>query len=238
MRNALAIFRRELAGLFGSAHAAVVLVLFVLLVALFSLVFDDVLAGSVATMQGPFFWISATFLFLVPAVTMRLIAEERRSGSIEILATLPVTAGEIVLGKWLAAVALVAVALMLTFTWPLAIAAHGELDWGPVLGGYVGLLLLGSAFAAVGTATSALTDNQILAFLGALAISVVPFVTGSFLPVVPGDLVPLVQYLTFDYHFSNLARGVLDTRSLVFFAGVVLVGLRVATLALQVRRLA
>ncbi len=238
MHTVSAIFNREIRGTFGSASAYVVLGVFMGLLSVVTLFFDDVLQDEVASMQATFEWIGLCFLFLVPAVTMRTLAEERRSGSLEILSTLPVTPAQIVLGKWLAATFLIATALALTITWPLAISQYGQLDWGPVLGGYLGLLLMGGAFAAIGTAASALTDSQIFAFLGAFVVCLVPFMTGTFLASVPGDLVPLVQYLTFDYHFANLARGVIDSRSLVFYGGVIAVGLRVAVLALEQRRLA
>lgn len=213
-----------------SAFAAVLAVL--------ALWFDDVLAGRVASMRRPFFWISTAFLFFVPAITMRLLAEERRSGTLHLLSTLPLRPAEIVVGKWLAAVVMVAVALGLTLGYPVALAMLGPLDPGPVIGGYLGLLLLGAALAAVGVATSAATDNQVIAFLLALALSVGPWLVGQALPLVPAGWVPLVQLFTFEYHFANLARGVLDTRSLVFFGGVIAVGLRAAVLTLEHRRLA
>src|SRR5687767_14620075 len=104
LHNVLAIFRRELWGFFGHPIAYIVLTLFLLLLSAFTLWFEDVFAAGVASMRGPFFWTAACFLFLIPAVTMRLLAEERRTGSLEILGTLPLTSGEIVTGKWLAAV--------------------------------------------------------------------------------------------------------------------------------------
>jgi ABC-2 type transport system permease protein len=237
VRNAWVVLRRELLGLFGHPLAYVALIAFAGLVALLSLWFDDVLRGGVATMNRPFFWISACFLFFVPAITMRLIAEERRSGSLHLLATLPLRPVDIVLGKWLAAVVTIAVALAMTVGYPLALARLGPLDWGPVVGGYLGLLLMGGAFAAVGVATSAVTESQVIAFLLAAVVCAVPWVVGSALPLVPAAWVPVVQTFTFEYHFSNLARGVVDTRSLVFFGGVIAVGLRSAVLVLEHRRL-
>lgn len=237
MANALAICRRELGGYFGHPLAYIVLTLFLGMLAVLTLWFDDVLAGGVATMRRPFFWIAACFLFLVPAVSMRLVAEERRSGSIEMLGTLPLTPAEIIVGKWLAAAILVAVGLSLTLSWPLAMASLGELDWGPVIGGYLGLWLLGAAFTAIGLFASSLTENQVVAFLLATTICALQWAIGFALPLVPGDLVPLVQYLTFEYHFSNLARGVLDSRSVVFYASVIVVALRLATMVLEHRRL-
>ncbi len=237
MRNVLTITQRELRGYFGQATAWIALALFIGLLAVFSLWFDDVLRAGLASMRRPFLWMAACFVFLIPALTMRLVADERRSGSLQILGTLPVTHGEIVVGKWLSAVVLVALALALTATYPTALAMLGDLDWGPVIGGYLGLLLAGAAFAAISTTASALTESQVIAFLLALTACLLPWLLAFAVPLVGSAWVPIVEYLSFEYHFSNLARGVIDTRSLVFFVTVTAVSLRGATSILDHRRL-
>lgn len=237
MGNVAAIFWREFWSAFDSPLAYVVIPVFLGLVGGFSLFFQDVLSSGVATLRPVFFWCAVFYLLLIPAVTMRLFAEERRTGSLELLVTLPVTEGEVVLGKYLAALALMGVSLALTFTWPLTLGMLGDLDFGPVLGGYLGLFLLGAAFTAIGTAASAYTSSQVIAFLVALIVGLVPFATGFALQRVPGDLLPIVQYLSFDYHFNSLARGVLDTRNILYYLSVVVVFLQIATFGLQRRRL-
>lgn len=211
--------------------------LFLGLLAVLTLWFEDMFLRGVASMRSPFFWIATCFLFLVPALTMRSIAEERRTGSLEMITTLPITPAELVLGKWLAALTVVAVALSLTLSYPIALSMLGDLDGGPVRGGYLGLLLLGGAFAAIGIAASSATTNQVSAFLGALTVCIVPWLAGFLLPMVPGDWVPVVQYFTFEYHFANLARGVIDTRSVVFFAATITVALHLSVSLLEHRRL-
>jgi len=238
MRNALVVCGRELGSAFRRPLAYAVLGAWVGLVGLLTLWFDDVLAGGIASMRRPFFWMGACLLLLVPASTMRLIAEERRSQTLLVLQSLQMGPVELVVGKWLSAVALVAAALALTLPWPAMLAAYGAVDVGPLLGGYLGLLLGGATLAAVGTASSAATDSQVVAFLLALVACLVPWLVGLALPLVPADQVALVQPLTFEYHFSNLARGVLDTRSLVFFGAVTTVALRLAVHLLEQRRLA
>lgn len=237
MRNVLAIFRREFRATFDSPLAYIVVPAFLGLVGGFSLFFQDLIGDGVATLRPMFFWCAVSFLLLIPAVTMRLFAEERRTGSLELLVTLPVTEEEIVLGKYLAALALMTLALALTLTYPLTLGRLGELDFGATLGGYLGLFLLGAAFTAIGTAASAYTSNQVVAFLVALILGLVPFATGFALDRVPAPLLPLVQYLSFDYHFGSLARGVIDTRSLVFYGTVVAAFLHIAVFGLQRRRL-
>lgn len=237
MGNIAAVFRREFASYFDSPLAYIVVPIFLGLIAAFSLWFQDIFSEGVVSVRTVFFWSAVFYLLLAPALTMRLFAEEVRTGSIEILVTLPITEGQVVVGKYLAALGLLTLALALTATYPVTMAVLGDLDPGPVVGGYVGLFLLGAAYCAIGTAASAFTANQVVAFLLSLVICLVPFATGFFLHQVPAALVPVVQYVSFDYHFNNLARGVLDTRDLVFYATVVALGLETATFALAWRRL-
>ena len=185
MGKVFAIFRRELASYFDTPLAAIVVPAFLGLVGAFSLYFQDILDAGVASMRTVFFWSAVFLMLLIPALTMRLLAEEQRTGSVELLVTLPVTAGQIVLGKFLAALALVALALALTFTSPLTLAWLGDPDPGPILGGYLGLFLLGASFTAIGTAASAMTRNQVIAFLVALVLCLLPFATGYALAAVP-----------------------------------------------------
>jgi ABC-2 type transport system permease protein len=238
MRAVLAIYRRELSSYFDTSLAYIVIPVFLALVGGFSLFFQDILATGLATMRSVFFWSAVFFLLLIPAVTMRLFAEEKRTGSIEMLVTLPVDEGAMVLGKYLASLTLMTLALALTVTYPATLASLGDLDWGPVIGGYVGMFLLGAAFTAIGTAASALTSNQIVSFLVALLVCLVPFASGYALTKVPAVILPVVQYISFEYHFNNLARGVIDTRDIIFYGSVVALFLHLAVWSLERRRLA
>lgn len=256
MQNVLAIARRELGAFFDSPLAYVVVPIYVVLVGAFALWFDDVFTRDAVSLRSVVFWSSVWLLLLVPAVTMRLFAEERRTGSLELLVTLPLREEELVLGKYLAALALVGVAVGATFGYALMMAWLGlppvsgpaapaalrlftdtQLDWGPALGGYLALLLMGAALAAIGTAASALTSNQIVAFLLAVVVSVIPWSLGLFLDRVPAELVPLAQAASFGVHVDNLARGVLDSRDFVYWGGVCGLFLHLAVWTLQRRRL-
>ncbi len=232
-----AIYRRELSSYFDSPLAYIVVPVFLTLVGGFSLFFQDLLGGGIATMRPVFFWSSIFMLLLTPAVTMRLFAEEHRTGSIELLVTLPVSESAIVLGKFLAAFTLVSVAIVLTLTYPLTLAMLSNIDMGPVFGGYIGLFALGAAFTAIGTAASVGTRNQIIAFLVALGISTLPFASGFALSQVPAGLLPIVQFLSFETHFNNLSRGVIDSRDLLFYASIVGLFLHIAVFGLERRRL-
>ena len=247
MNNVYAIARREVLGYFGHPLAYIVLTLFLCVLAVPTLWFQDVFVAGRASLDAVFRWMSAAFVFFVPAITMRLLAEEKSSGSLEIIGTLPISTAQVIVGKWLAAVVLVLIALGLTFTWPIALSVAASwsegsaaLDWGPVVGGYLGLGMIGAAFAAIGTATSTLTRYQPLALLGAFVVCLVPWALGFLLASLPPELqesVVWIQYLTIEFHFANLARGVLDSRSLFFFLGVTLLALRLAVAALESRRL-
>ncbi len=238
MRTVLAIYKRELASYFNSALAYIIVPVFLLLVGLFSLYLNDLFDAGLATLRTVFFWEAMFFLLLIPAVTMRLFAEEKRTGSLELLVTLPITESQLVLGKYFAALTLILIAVTLTLSYPLTLATLGDLDWGPVLGGYLGLALMAAAYTAIGTAASSVTSNQIVAFLVAMSLCLVPYVVGFFLSAVPSSILPVVQYLSFDYHFGGLSRGVIDTRNLIFYGGVVLLFLHTAVFALEQRRLA
>ncbi len=237
MRVVLAIWQRELGSAFNGPLAAIAAPIFLLLVGVFSLWFNDIFATGLATMRVVFFWCAMFLSLLAPAVTMRLFAEERRTGSLELLMTLPVTEGQAVVGKYLAALSVVAIALALTASYPVTLARLGDLDWGPVIGGYLGLLLMAAAYTAIGTAASAATANQIAAFLVAMVLCLLPYAMGFFLSAVPVALLPLVQYLSFDHHFGGLSRGVIDTRDVVFYLSVTALALHVAVFLLQRRRL-
>ena len=237
LTHVAAIFKRELSSYFDSPLAYIVIPVFLVLVGGFSLYFQDLLGGGLATMRPVFFWASVFMLLLIPAVTMRLFSEEHRLGSIELLVTLPVSEPAIVLGKFLAAFALVAVAIAMTMTYPITLMVLSDVDLGPIVGGYIGLLGLGAAFTAIGTATSVGTRNQIVAFLLALGICTLPFASGFALGQVPAAILPLVQFLSFETHFNNLARGVIDSRDLIFYGSIVALFLHIAVFGLERRRL-
>jgi ABC-2 type transport system permease protein len=237
MRNVITIFHREVSSYFNGPLAYIVIPSFLMLVGVFSLFFQDIFASGVLSLRVVFFWSAISFLFLIPAITMRSFAEELKTGSIEMLVTLPVTDSQVVFGKYLAALFLVTIALLMTVSYPWTLSGLGELDWGAVLGGYLGLFLLGASFTAIGVAASATSGSQVIAFLLALIGCLAPFTIGFALSRVPAEILPVVQYFSFEYHFNNLARGVLDSRDLIFYGTVVAFFLHFAVFQLERRRL-
>ena len=231
------IFTRELRAYFDGALALLIIPTFLGMVGVFSLFFQDIFAAGFIDLRSVFFWMSLFFLLLIPALTMRSFAEEKRTGTIEMLATLPISEEQLVIGKFVAALVVVALALALSLTYPISLAQLGDLDWGIVVGGYLGLFAMSAALTSIGIAMSAATSSQVIAFLASLTIGLLPFATGYALGRVPADWLPFVQYLTFEYHFSTLSKGIIDTRSLIFYGSIVGLFLHVAVFQLEQRRL-
>lgn len=232
----LAVARRELLGYFNQPVAYVVVAAFLVLSGTYLFVLHPFFVVGRSTMR-PFFEFAPFILTLfAPALTMRLIAEERRTGTLELLLSWPLSDWTVVVGKFLGALGLLAVALALTVVYALAIATLGDLDWGPVLGGYLGLLLLGAAYLAVGLFVSAQTSNQIVAFVGGFLACFLFYVVGKALPVAPGWMVPWLEWVGFEQRFAHIARGVVDTRDLAYFASVVLLALGLTAETLAARR--
>jgi ABC-2 type transport system permease protein len=222
MRNVTAIARRELHAYFDSPVAYIVVVSFLLVAGW--MYFSSLFLLDRADMRMFFtpspFSPSMLLVILAPAVTMRLLAEEYKSGTIELLTTMPVRDGEVVLGKFLAALALLGAALLLTVAYPITVSQLGSIDWGPVVSGYVGMLLFSSALLAVGLTCSTLTDNQIVAFIVAFLVSAVLYYIYWLQFFVPPLLAPLVDFVSVSSHLANLSRGVIDSRDVVFYLSV------------------
>ncbi|HEY0715178.1 MAG TPA: ABC transporter permease subunit [Polyangia bacterium] len=234
MSATLAITKRELRTYFNSPVAYIVVTVFMLLAGY--LFFNNVFIEKQAEMRGYFGLAPMLFSFIIPAMTMRLVAEEKGSGTLELLITMPVRDWEVVLGKFLAALGLLAVLLFLTLSYAISVQSIGPLDKGPAYGGYFGLLLMGGAYVAIGVMASSLTKNQIVAFILAFAISFGLYLFGKIVQVVPPALQPLIAFLSIDNHFESISRGVIDTRDVVYYLSVMVVSLVIATVSLESRK--
>ncbi|MBP7831016.1 MAG: ABC transporter permease subunit [Kiritimatiellae bacterium] len=221
------IARREWSAYFNSPIAYVFIVIFLALAGFFTFSVAHFYEAGQADLRGFFFWHPWLYLILVPAAAMRLWAEERRSGTVELLLTLAVTPAQAVLGKFLAAWLFLLLALGLTFPVALTAAYLGAPDPGPIVCGYIGSALLAGAYLAVGLFTSALTRNQVVSFVLAVVLGLFLILAG-FPPVTdllsrwaPGWLVDGVAAFSFMPHFETLQRGVLDLRDFVYFGSVI-----------------
>jgi ABC-2 type transport system permease protein len=233
MQNTLVIFRKELRSFFNSPVAYVVIVVFLAIVGWFFS--TNLFLANVASLRVVFEIVPLVFLFFAPAVTMRLLAEERKAGTLELLATRPVRDLEIVLGKFLAAWALLGAALVPTLVYAVTVAALGRVDPGPVVAGYLGLLLLGGAYVAIGLWASSITENQIVAFIVGFLVMLAFFLFDKVLVFIPESLQSVFEFLSIDHHFSSIARGVLDTRDLIYFASLLGFSLYLTTVSLERR---
>ncbi|MBR0651934.1 ABC transporter permease subunit [Roseomonas terrae] len=221
--GALIVARRELAGYFATPVAYVFIVIFLMMAGALTFTLGGFFARGQADL-GPFFtFVPWLFLFLVPALTMRLWAEERRLGTIELLLTLPLPQWQAVVGKFLAAWAFCIIALLLTFPLVLTVNYLGEPDNGVIAAGYLGCLMVAGAFLAVGAAMSATTKNQVVAFVLAVAVCFLFAVAGSpivteFLSQRLPVLAEIARAVSITERFNSLTRGVIALRDLVFFA--------------------
>ncbi|MFQ6091930.1 MAG: ABC transporter permease [bacterium] len=236
MNNIYPNFKKEVRTYFNSPIAYIVLTVFLLISGYFFA--SPLFLNNQADLRTAFGVIPFIFIFFVPAITMRLLAEEKKSGTLEVLVTMPVKDVEVILGKFGAALVLLVVAIGLTLTYVLTISLLGNADGGPIVGGYLGLILMGATYLAIGIYTSSVTENQIVAFIISFLIIFALFMLDKVLMFVPGGLVSILEYLAMDYHFSNIARGVIDTRDLIYYLSLIFLGLFLATRTLASRKAA
>jgi len=249
----LPVFKKEMRLYFGSPVAYVVFTFFLLISGWFFsqifLFYSDISMRSFMqpgmgqnlnitenVMRPLFTNMSVVLLFFIPMLTMRLFAEEKRSGTIELLLTYPVRDGEVLAGKFLAAEALYALLLALTLLYPALIAYFTRVEWGPILTGYLGLLLTGGAFLGVGLLISSLTENQIVAGFGTFGVLLAFWVIGWGAEFAGGNLRSVLQYLSMTEHMDTFSRGVIDTKDLVYYATAIALALFLTLRSLDSKR--
>ena len=234
-----ALFRRELKSYFSTPVAYVFIVIFLVLMGAFTFYLGNFYERGQADL-GPFFifhpWL---YLLLVPAIAMRLWAEERKTGSIELLMTLPITPWQAVLGKYLAAWAFTGVALLLTFPIWITVNYLGDPDNGAIVAAYIGSFLMAGGFLAIGACLSATTPNQVIAFVITVVVCFVflasgfPMVLDFFTSWAPQILVDGIASLSFLTHFESISKGVIDLRDLIYFGFLILAFLYANTIVLR-----
>ncbi len=235
MRNTWTILVKELRSYFVSPVGYVALAFWMFGVGLFFLL--EVLSSKQASLQGWFSTVEVLLLFIGPALTMRLLAEEQRTGTMEVLMTSPVRDWEVTLGKFLAAVGFWAVMIIITFLFPLVLKLIGNPDMGPIYAGYLGLFLMGSAFMAVGLFTSSLSSNQVIAYIVAFIVLLALWIIGSLTPILPtGQISQSVTALSVTQHFESFGRGVVDFGDSLFYLSIIAVALFATVQILETRR--
>ena len=225
-----ALFKKEISGFFSSLTGYLVIVVFLLLNSLFMWIVPgqfNVIGNGYATMDSLFAIAPWVFLFLVPAITMRMFSEEKRTGTLDLLYTRPVSELQIILAKFLASWALVLLSLIPTLIYFLSVfrlgSPPGNIDMGGTWGSYIGLLFLGGIYAAIGVFASSLTGNQIVAFILAVFLCFLMYLGFEFLSGIAesGSTVFLISRMGISYHYNSISRGVIDSRDILYFAGVI-----------------
>jgi len=218
--NILNIFKKEFDGYFTSPMAYVFLVVFSLVNGYF---FSNTffLIGQ-SDLRALFNIVPMVYLFFIPAITMGLIAKEKNLGTMEVISTLPIKDYEFVIGKYLAALALIVIGLLFTGIHFITLISFGtNIDYGALFTGYLGLFFAGAVYASIGTFSSSLFDNQVIAFIIGVFIVLMFFLFDKLLIFVPTFMAGAIQYLSVDYHMSNMSRGVVDTRNVIYFISVI-----------------
>jgi|SRR3989339_320694 ABC-2 type transport system permease protein len=238
MRPIWTIAKQELKSHFDSLMAYILLILFLgisgLLTWIYGMGNSDIFMVGQASLQVFFFWAYITLFILIPALTMRSLAEETRSGTIELLLTKPINHQQIVMGKYLAIMILVGIALVLTLPYYITVASIGKIDHGAAISGYLGLLLMSSVYISIGLFASSLSKNQIVSFL-------ISFVIGTFFHWLfnlfasqfSGGIGQVFYFLSMNTHFESISRGVIDTKDLIYFISLSFAGLFLAEKTLQ-----
>ena len=234
-----ALFKRELQSYFSTPVAYVFIVIYLVLMGTFTFYLGRFFERGQADLSAFFSFHPWLYLFLVPAISMRLWAEERKTGSIELLMTMPITAWQAVLGKYLAAWTFIGIALLLTFPIWITVNYLGNPDNGVILAGYIGSFLMAGGFLAIGSCLSATTRNQVIAFVITVAtcfgflLSGFPMVLDLFSSWAPQILVDGIASLSFLTHFANISKGVIDFRDLIYFGLLIGAFLYTNTIVLQ-----
>lgn len=232
------ICKREISVFFDSLIAYIMLVVFLGLSGFFTWLFGSgdiffVGQASLNTFFGVAFW---TLFFFIPAITMRMLAEEQKEGTLELLATKPLSDFQIVAGKWLAAWLLVVISLALTLPYYVTVANLGNIDHGATISGYLALLLISGAYTSIGIFASSMTGNQIVAFIVSLFIAFFfQMLFGEMASILPGAVSGVAEYLSFNWHFQTLSRGVIGLGNLVYLLSIILLGFILATASLKRR---
>jgi ABC-2 type transport system permease protein len=234
MHQVYVLAKKEFRSYFDSPVAYVVITLFLLIAGWqFS---SSLFLNNSADLRTLFSIVRFILLFFIPALSMRLISEEKRLGTIELLMTLPIKDWQLVIGKFIAAYLLVIITILLTLIHYITVASLGEPDFGAAIGGYIGLIMVVGVYLSIGIFTSSLTQNQIVAFIVSFVIIFFFFILDKIIFFFPGFIATLFEYLSIDYHFNSIARGVIDSRNLIYYLSMMFLFLFLAVQTLESRK--
>ena len=235
MKQILAITRKELQGYFGSLLAGIFLGTFLAAVLFIFFSVEKFYLRGIADVRPMFQWMPVLLIFLLAALTMRQWSEEQHTGTMEVLLTLPAKHVSLVLGKFLAVLSMIVIALILTLPLPIMVSLLGNLDWGPVLGGYLAAILMGAAYAAIGLFVSSRTDNQIVALIVTVLLGGIFYLIGSnaFVALFNGPIVEVLRSIGTGSRFESIQRGVIDLRDLIYYLSLSAIFLALNTISID-----
>jgi len=234
MNSILTILKKELRGYFYSPVAYIVIVVFLAITGWFFT--SNLFVIGLVSMRGAFDIIPFILLFFIPAITMRTFSEEKKSGTIELLLTKPITDMEIVLGKFLATFVFTVFTLIPTLVYLISLSLLGPIDLGSILSAYIGILLTCGIYISIGLFASSLTENQVVAFIVSFLAIFILFVLNKILVFLPVSLASFLEYISTDYHYMSFSRGVIDTRSLIYFLSGISIFLLLTRASLEKRK--
>ncbi|KUG25947.1 gliding motility protein gldf [hydrocarbon metagenome] len=239
MKPVWIITKRELRSFFDSLIAYIMITVFLGLSGFFTWLYgSDIFLLGQATLQ-PFFSVAYwTLFFFIPALTMKMLAEEKRSGTLELLLTKPVSDWQVLLGKFTASLLLIVIALALTIPYYITVSSIGPVDHGAVWCGYLGMILMSMSYIGIGLFASSITNNQIVAFLTALFIGLFFLIIFNVLANnFTGNLAQLFYFLSISTHYDSISRGVVDTKDIIYFVSIAFIGLTLAESVLSKRNI-
>ncbi|HMQ79777.1 MAG TPA: ABC transporter permease subunit [Ignavibacteria bacterium] len=236
-QNIKTIFTKELKSYFNSPIAYIVMIVFMAISGfLFTMSFFQINIASMREFFGSFFIQLVLFVVFIPAITMRSFSEEKKQGTLELLLTKPITDIELILGKYLSALTLIVITLSPTILYFIIIKMIGPIDFWPFLTSLLGYILMSAFFIGIGVFVSSLTENQIIAFIVSVLICLFFFLFGKLLMVFPSSVVSFFEYLTTDYHLSNISRGVIDSRVLIYYFSMIFFTIFLTKVSLESRK--
>ena len=235
MTNTKIILKKELRSYFNSPMAYIFLVVFSITNGYFFT--NTFFLINQSDMRALFNIIPLIYLFFIPAITMSLIAREKNSGTMEVMSTLPIKDVEFIMGKFFAAVLLIIIGLAITFIHLFTLMNVGtNIDYGSVLTGYLGIIMLGSVYASIGTFASSVTENQVISFIISVFIVLIFFLLDKVIYFMPSSIQGIVQFLSVDFHLSNMSRGVIDSRNIIYFLSLITFFLFMTARVLEMRK--
>ncbi|HWA07256.1 MAG TPA: ABC transporter permease subunit [Ignavibacteria bacterium] len=236
-QNIKTIYTKELKSYFNSPIAYIVMIVFMAISGfLFTMSFFQINIASMREFFGSFFIQLVLFVVFIPAITMRSFSEEKKQGTLELLLTKPITDIELILGKYLSALTLIVITLSPTILYFIIIKMIGPISFWPFLTSLLGYILMSAFFIGIGVFVSSLTENQIIAFIVSVLICLFFFLFGKLLIVFPTSVVSFFEYLTTDYHLSNISRGVIDSRVLIYYFSMIFFTIFLTKVSLESRK--